>query len=72
MGQKSRNDLAAMERAQLRRLMRRMTVADAVAAVGVSRFAMERACAGLGIRAGTAALIRQALARIDNSSPAVS
>jgi hypothetical protein len=56
--------LTAEERAAVAALMRRNTILDAAAILGVARHAMERAVMGAGVQRGTAALIRIALARI--------
>ena len=56
--------LTSDERTAVTAIMRRHTILGAAAILGVARHAMERAAMGAGVQRGTAALIRQALARL--------
>ena len=63
--------LSADEQAAVRAIMAANGIRRAHVHLGVARHAMERAAGGLTIQRGTAALIREALARIVRSTQEV-
>ena len=61
---KKSNTLPLEQRKKLQKMMDRDGREDTRIALGISRHAMERACAGLNIQAGTLALLNQKLADV--------